>query len=161
MHASQGKCADTGLAQLCQACSYKTAIAFMRRNSIKEITCLDKKIYSLPNGKIRCLLKGTAQSLLSFFTFTRLLSKGSGAKMIISSQYNGENVLGSLLIGSINGCQWTGCDVFFNHIISGAETIRNPYVRSSISEQAPLLLSLVFPLLPSSYLKESITNDSD
>src|SRR5258708_35608615 len=98
MHASQGKCADTGLAQLCQACSYKTAIAFMRRNSIKEITCLDKKIYSLPNGKIRCLLKGTAKSLLSFFTFTRLLSKVGGSKMIICSQYYGENILASILL---------------------------------------------------------------
>src|SRR4051794_14061503 len=134
MHASQCKCADTSLAQLCQACSYKAAVAFMRRNRIKEITRLDKKIYPLPNGKIRCLLKGTAQSLLSFFTLTRLLSKGSRAKMIISSQYDSDNIPGSL-----NRCRWTGCTVFFYHIISGAETIRNPYVRSSTgSKQAPL-----------------------
>jgi hypothetical protein len=136
MHASQSECADASLAQLCQACSYKTAIAFMRRHSIKEITCLDKKIYTLPNGKIRCLLKGMAQSLLSFFTFTRLLAKGSRAKMIIGSQYDSDNILGGLLFSCNNGCRWAGCNVFFYHTISGAETIRNPYVRSSTDEQA-------------------------
>src|SRR6266567_3095188 len=100
MYTAKGKRANACLAQLRKPLSHKTAVALMGRDTVKEVTRLDKKICTLFNGKIGCLLKGEAQPLLPFFAFARLLPKGGRAEMIIGGQYNSNSIIVTLLLVS-------------------------------------------------------------
>src|SRR5690242_13560268 len=93
MGAPKGNSTYTSLFQLRQTFSYETTILLIRIRSIKKITTLHEKIYTLYNGKISRLLKSPTQTLLPLLTPLRLLPKSRKTQVIISGQNQSHNII--------------------------------------------------------------------